>query len=102
VLLLATAGARFARRVRGDREARAFSAALCCATGIASRDVVAQLQQAGVLVIVAGEHVLRFAPPLVVSEGELEEGVAPCCEKCSRVTRRCARRPERFGRRFIG
>jgi acetylornithine/N-succinyldiaminopimelate aminotransferase len=43
--------------------------------GIASRDVVASLQQAGVLVIVAGDHVLRFAPPLVVTEAELEEGV---------------------------
>jgi acetylornithine/N-succinyldiaminopimelate aminotransferase len=43
--------------------------------GIASRDVVARLQQAGVLIIVAGDHVLRFAPPLVVSEAELEEGV---------------------------
>jgi acetylornithine/N-succinyldiaminopimelate aminotransferase len=43
--------------------------------GIASRDIVASLQQAGVLVIVAGDHVLRFAPPLVVTEGELEEGV---------------------------
>jgi acetylornithine/N-succinyldiaminopimelate aminotransferase len=43
--------------------------------GIASRDVVGRLQQAGVLVIVAGERVLRFAPPLVVSEAELEEGV---------------------------
>jgi acetylornithine/N-succinyldiaminopimelate aminotransferase len=43
--------------------------------GLASRDVVGQLQQAGVLVIVAGDRVLRFAPPLVVSEAELEEGV---------------------------
>ncbi len=43
--------------------------------GIASRDVVGRLQQAGVLIIVAGERVLRFAPPLVVSEAELEEGV---------------------------
>jgi acetylornithine/N-succinyldiaminopimelate aminotransferase len=43
--------------------------------GIASRDIVASLQQAGVLVIVAGDHVLRFAPPLVVTEGELEEGI---------------------------
>lgn len=44
--------------------------------GIASRDVVVTLQQAGVLVIVAGDHVLRLAPPLVVTETELEEGVA--------------------------
>jgi acetylornithine/N-succinyldiaminopimelate aminotransferase len=43
--------------------------------GIVARDVVTRLQPAGVLLIVAGERVIRFAPPLVVSEAELEEGV---------------------------
>jgi acetylornithine/N-succinyldiaminopimelate aminotransferase len=51
--------------------------------GIASRDVVGRLQQVGVLIIVAGERVLRFAPPLVVSERELEEGVAALREVLS-------------------
>jgi acetylornithine/succinyldiaminopimelate/putrescine aminotransferase len=31
---------------------------------------------AGVLLTAAGERVLRFSPPLVVSPAELEEGVA--------------------------
>jgi acetylornithine/N-succinyldiaminopimelate aminotransferase len=43
--------------------------------GIAARDVVSRLQDAGVLLIAAGDRVLRFAPPLIVSESELEEGV---------------------------
>jgi acetylornithine/N-succinyldiaminopimelate aminotransferase len=51
--------------------------------GIASRDVVGRLQQVGVLIIVAGERVLRFAPPLVVSERELEEGVTALREVLS-------------------
>jgi acetylornithine/N-succinyldiaminopimelate aminotransferase len=43
--------------------------------GWVARDVVSRLQEAGVLLIAAGDHVLRFAPPLVVSTTELEEGV---------------------------
>jgi acetylornithine/succinyldiaminopimelate/putrescine aminotransferase len=33
------------------------------------------VQEAGVLLTAAGERVLRFSPPLVVSIAELEEGV---------------------------
>jgi acetylornithine/N-succinyldiaminopimelate aminotransferase len=43
--------------------------------GLVARDVVSRVEGAGVLIIAAGERVLRFAPPLVVSEGELEEGI---------------------------
>jgi acetylornithine/N-succinyldiaminopimelate aminotransferase len=43
--------------------------------GLLARDVLAHVQDAGVLLLVAGERVLRFAPPLVVSAAELEEGV---------------------------
>lgn len=41
----------------------------------AARTVVSRLQERGVLVIGAGERVLRFCPPLVVTIAELEEGV---------------------------
>jgi acetylornithine/N-succinyldiaminopimelate aminotransferase len=40
-----------------------------------ARDVVSEIQKKGVLVIAAGDHVLRFAPPLVVTREELKEGV---------------------------
>jgi acetylornithine/N-succinyldiaminopimelate aminotransferase len=43
--------------------------------GFVARDVLAQVQEAGVLLTAAGERVLRFSPPLVVSVAELEEGV---------------------------
>ncbi len=43
--------------------------------GLVARDILPLIQEAGVLVIAAGEHVLRFAPPLVVSIAQLEEGV---------------------------
>lgn len=43
--------------------------------GFVARDVLAHVQEAGVLLIAAGERVLRFAPPLVVSVAQLEEGI---------------------------
>jgi acetylornithine/N-succinyldiaminopimelate aminotransferase len=43
--------------------------------GLVARDVLPKLVEAGVLLTAAGERVLRFSPPLVVTEAELEEGV---------------------------
>jgi len=43
--------------------------------GLVARDVLPRVQEAGVLLTAAGERVLRFSPPLVVSIAELEEGV---------------------------
>jgi len=37
--------------------------------------VLPRVQEAGVLLTAAGERVLRFSPPLVVTRSELEEGV---------------------------
>jgi acetylornithine/N-succinyldiaminopimelate aminotransferase len=44
--------------------------------GLMARDLLQSVQEAGVLLTAAGEHVLRFSPPLVVSITQLEEGVA--------------------------
>lgn len=44
--------------------------------GFVARDVVPQIFARGVLVIGAGDRVLRFCPPLVVTEAELAEGIA--------------------------
>lgn len=44
--------------------------------GFAARDVVAKAALAGLLLTGAGDRVLRFVPPLVVTEGELTEAVA--------------------------
>ena len=43
--------------------------------GYVVRDVLPKLADAGVLLTAAGERVLRFTPPLVVTEAELAEGV---------------------------
>jgi acetylornithine/N-succinyldiaminopimelate aminotransferase len=43
--------------------------------GLLARDVLPKVNERGVLLTAAGERVLRFCPPLVVTIGELEEGV---------------------------
>jgi acetylornithine/N-succinyldiaminopimelate aminotransferase len=44
--------------------------------GFVVRDILPRLAEEGVLLTAAGERVLRFSPPLVVTEAELAEGVA--------------------------
>ncbi len=44
--------------------------------GFVVRDILPKLADSGVLLTAAGERVLRFSPPLVVTEAELTEGVA--------------------------
>jgi acetylornithine/N-succinyldiaminopimelate aminotransferase len=43
--------------------------------GYVVRDILPKLADAGVLLTAAGERVLRFTPPLVITEAELAEGV---------------------------
>lgn len=43
--------------------------------GLHARDLLPRVQERGVLLTAAGEHVLRFSPPLVVTTAQLEEGV---------------------------
>lgn len=44
--------------------------------GYVVRDILPKLVDAGVLLTAAGDRVIRFTPPLVVTESELAEGVA--------------------------
>jgi len=43
--------------------------------GLLARDLLPKLADAGLLLTAAGERVLRFTPPLVITEAELAEGV---------------------------
>ncbi len=43
--------------------------------GFVARDVLPKLQEKGILLTAAGDRVIRFSPPLVVTESELAEGV---------------------------
>jgi len=44
--------------------------------GLVARDILPRILQLGVMLTAAGERVLRFSPPLVVTVAQLEEGVA--------------------------
>lgn len=44
--------------------------------GVDPRKVMERMRDRGVLIATAGERVLRFAPPLIVTEAELDEGLA--------------------------
>ena len=57
------------------RGARVLLRGLVLKKGFVARDILPKVQENGVLLTAAGESVLRFSPPLVVSIGELEEGV---------------------------
>jgi len=43
--------------------------------GLVARDILPTIQAKGVLLTAAGENVLRFSPPLVVTAAELDDGV---------------------------
>lgn len=43
--------------------------------GVDPRGVLNEMRARGVLIVTAGERVLRFAPPLIVTEVELDEGL---------------------------
>jgi len=48
--------------------------------GFVASDVVARLMEGGMLTVPAGQRVVRFVPPLVISEAEIEEALAKCAD----------------------
>jgi acetylornithine/N-succinyldiaminopimelate aminotransferase len=61
--------------VKGAR-GRGLLCGLVLAEHVEAREVLVALRDRGVLVAQAGDRVLRFAPPLIITEAELDEGVA--------------------------
>ncbi|HEY4104172.1 MAG TPA: aspartate aminotransferase family protein, partial [Polyangiaceae bacterium] len=73
--LLTRAAAQFPKLVETTR-GRGLLQALVLREGVDARKVLGALQESGVLVTIAGGQALRFSPPLVVTQAELEEGVS--------------------------
>jgi len=46
-----------------------------CQQGLTAGDFVAKLRAEGLLCLTAGDNVLRILPPLIVGEGEIDEGL---------------------------
>ncbi len=72
---LADLSARRPDRFGGER-GRGLLRAIDLAPGQDTRAALAKVRERGVLLTLAGERALRFSPPLVVSEAELDEAVA--------------------------
>jgi len=53
--------------------------------GYVARGVLPIVQENGVLLTAAGDRVLRFSPPLVVTIAELEEGVRAVRIACEQL-----------------
>jgi acetylornithine/N-succinyldiaminopimelate aminotransferase len=53
--------------------------------GVDARAALAKVRDKGVLLTIAGGQVLRFTPPLVVTEDELEEGIRKVGEALSEI-----------------
>ncbi len=60
--------------VKGAR-GRGLLCGLVLADHVEARAVLGAMRDKGVLIAQAGDHVLRFAPPLIVSEAELDQGI---------------------------
>jgi len=61
--------------VFSGHQGRGLLQALVLQPQVDPRDALAKVRQQGVLMTLAGERALRFSPPLVVSEKELDEAV---------------------------
>jgi len=55
---------------------RGLLVGLVLADSVDPRGVLSAMRERGVLVSQAGDHVIRFAPPLIVTASELDEGLA--------------------------
>jgi acetylornithine/N-succinyldiaminopimelate aminotransferase len=72
--LLAKTASNFPKLVECTR-GRGLLQALVLREGVDARKVMSVLQDAGVLLTIAGGQALRFSPPLIISRAELSEGV---------------------------
>jgi len=72
--LLANTARKFPKLVECTR-GRGLLQALVLREGVDARKVMTTLQEAGVLLTIAGGQALRFSPPLIISRAELEEGI---------------------------
>ena len=73
--LLAKTAAKFPKLVETSR-GRGLLQALVLRDGVDARKVMGAVQDAGVLLTIAGGQALRFSPPLIVTQAELAEGVS--------------------------
>src|SRR6202012_789928 len=72
---LAALAEKYPRAAVGER-GRGLLRGLVLAPGLDPRAVLGLTRERGVLLTAAGTNVLRFTPPLVVTEAQIDEGLA--------------------------
>ncbi|XXX77149.1 acetylornithine transaminase [Sorangium sp. So ce134] len=72
---LAAIAARLPRVCAGER-GRGLLRGLILAPGVDARAALGRARDRGVLLTIAGSNVLRFTPPLIVSEAQIDEALA--------------------------
>lgn len=65
--------------------------ALPLAAGIDAREVLTALQKRGLLVTIAGASAMRFTPPLIVSDAEIDEALAMTADVLTDLAERAPR-----------
>jgi acetylornithine/N-succinyldiaminopimelate aminotransferase len=81
---LAALAAKHPHICTGER-GRGLLRGLCLAPSVDVRTTLGRIRDHGVLLTVAGENVLRFTPPLVICEAEIDEALAKVDEVLAEV-----------------
>jgi acetylornithine/N-succinyldiaminopimelate aminotransferase len=71
---LAALAARYPKLCKGER-GRGLLRALILQKGVDARVVLTKIRDRGVLLTIAGSDAIRFSPPLVVTDAQLDEGL---------------------------
>jgi acetylornithine/N-succinyldiaminopimelate aminotransferase len=72
---LARIAAKFPSLCAGER-GRGLLRGLCLRPGVDARIALGKIRDRGVLLTIAGTNVLRFTPPLIISDAEIDEALA--------------------------
>lgn len=81
---LADVAARHPKLCRGER-GLGLLRALVLQENVQARDLLGPARERGLLITAAGATALRFTPPLIVSEAEVDEAVAKLDETLTAV-----------------
>jgi acetylornithine/N-succinyldiaminopimelate aminotransferase len=64
-------------------EVRGMGLLLGVKCAVPSGEVLAKLREAGLLTVLAGDNVVRFVPPLIVTDSQVEDAVAILDKVCA-------------------
>jgi acetylornithine/N-succinyldiaminopimelate aminotransferase len=69
----------------GDVRGQGLLVGIVCDDSVVNLDLVKALESKGLLTVPAGANVVRFIPPLIVTEAEIDEATAILNEACAEI-----------------